>query len=79
MYITKLCVLSIDELELYLIRVFTGDPCSYDMPSWTWHAVWGLEVNDGVTPRSFSIKQADVLNSMKGDAHPNLSEKKHRV
>ncbi len=75
--LTKLCVSSVDETELYLIRVLTGDPSSYDVPSWTWHAVWSLKVNGGVTPRSFSIKQADVFNSVKGDAHGNLSEIKH--
>lgn len=62
----------VGEIELYLIRVLTGDPCSYDVTSWTWRVLWILKVNDVVIPRSFSIKQADVLNSMKGDAHRNL-------
>lgn len=74
---TERCGFSVDEIEVYLVRVLTGDSSSYDMPSWTWHAVWSLKVNDGVTPWSFSVKQTDVLDSVKGDAHSNLQEMKH--
>lgn len=68
-----------DEMESHLVRILTGDPGSYDVPSWRRHAVWSLKVNGGLAPWSFSIKQADVLDSMEGDAHRNLSQMKHRV
>lgn len=45
------------------------------MPSWTWYALWGLKVNEGVTPWSLSIKQADVFDSIQRDPHCNLSRK----
>lgn len=69
----------VDRIELYLIRVLTGDTGSYDVPSWAWHAVWKIKVNWGVTPWSFPIEHADVFNSMKGDSHRNLSQMKHSV
>lgn len=69
----------VEEIELYLIRVLTGDPSSYDVPSWARHALRSLKVNDGVTPWRLSIKQADVLNSIKGNAHRNLPEMKRLV
>lgn len=74
---TESCVFNVYETEVYLVRVLTGDSSSYDMSSWTWYAVWSLKVNNGVAPWSFPIKQADVLNSVKGDAHRNLPGMKH--
>lgn len=59
-------------MKSYLIWVFTGDPSSYDVSSWAWHTGSILKVYDGVTPGCFSIKQTDVLYSMKRDAHCNL-------
>ncbi len=61
---TKQNDVSINKTEFYLIGVLTGDPSSYDVPSWTWRAFWGVKVNDRVTPRRFSIEQADVLDSV---------------
>lgn len=72
--IARCCVFSVDETEVHLIWILTGDPRSYDMPSRTWNAVRGVKVDNGVTPRTLSIKHTDVLNSVKWDAHCNLSE-----
>lgn len=69
----------VDRIELYLIRVLTGDTGSYDVSSWAWHTLWSVKVNWGIAPWSFSIENTDVFNSMKGDSHRNLSQMKHRV
>lgn len=72
-YITVSCFL-VNEAEVHLIWVLTGDPCSYDVASRTRDAIWRLKVNNGVTPGTFSIKHTYVLNSVKWDAHRNLWE-----
>ena len=58
-----------------LIRVFTGDPGSYDSPSWGWSLWRHVEVYGAVTPRVLAIHLADVLDAIQGQPHGNLTHK----
>lgn len=61
-----------------LIRVLAGDAGGYHVTPRAWYAVWILKVNQVVAPWSFSIKHPDVFDSVQGDAHGNLEEKKKK-
>lgn len=59
-------------MKSYLIWVFAGDPSSYDMSPGARQTDRILKAYYGVTPGCFSIKQTDILDSIKRDAHCDL-------